>query len=64
MNKCQVLKKVVLHENTRKSIQILLKFHFETIEPLIRFIINQLNFLKNFGMIKKKKKKLLKLIIK
>jgi len=57
MNKCQVLKKVVLHENTRKSIQILLKFHFETIEPLIRFIINQLNFFKNFGMIKKKKKK-------
>jgi hypothetical protein len=44
MNKYEVLKEIVLHENTRKQIQILLEFHFETIEPLIGFIINQLEF--------------------
>ncbi len=31
----------VFHENIRKYIQILLKFHFETIEPSIGFIVNQ-----------------------
>jgi phenylalanyl-tRNA synthetase alpha subunit len=35
-------KKKVFHENIRKYIQILLKFHFETIEPSIQFIVNQL----------------------
>jgi hypothetical protein len=35
-------KKVIFHENIRKYIQILLKFHFETIEPSIGFIVNQL----------------------
>ncbi len=36
--------------------KILLKFHFETIEPLIGFIINQLKCFKNFGIIKVKNK--------
>jgi len=36
------LKKIAFHKNTRKYIQILLKFHFETIEPSIGFIVNQL----------------------
>jgi hypothetical protein len=38
--KYQVKKEVVFHENIRKYIQILHKFHFETIEPLIGFILN------------------------
>jgi hypothetical protein len=37
---------------TRKYIQILLKFHFEMIEPSIGFIVNQLQNFKNFGIIK------------
>jgi hypothetical protein len=40
------------YENPRKYIQILLKFHFETIEPSIGFIVNQLQNFKNFGIIK------------
>ncbi len=35
---------------------ILLKFHFETIEPSIRFIVNQLQNFKNFGIIKVRNK--------
>jgi len=35
-------KKSVYHKNIRKYIQILLKFHFETIEPSIGFILNQI----------------------
>jgi hypothetical protein len=35
------LKKIKFHKNIRKYIQILLKFHFETIEPSIGFIVNQ-----------------------
>jgi hypothetical protein len=46
-----ILKKIVFHENTRKLIQILLKFHFETIEPSIGFIVNKLQNFKNFGII-------------
>ncbi len=49
--KNQVKKEAIFHENIRKYIQILLKFHFETIEPLIGFIINQLQNVKNFGII-------------
>jgi hypothetical protein len=42
------LKRGSFHENTRKYIQILLTFHFETIEPLVGFIVNQLqNFKKS-----------------
>jgi hypothetical protein len=44
----QVKKEAFFHENTRKYIQILLKFHFETIEPSIGFIVNQLQNFKNF----------------
>jgi hypothetical protein len=40
--KNQVKKEIVFHENTKKYNQILLKFHFETIEPSIGFIVNQL----------------------
>jgi len=36
------LKRAVFHENTRKYIQNLLEFHFETIKPSIGFIVNQL----------------------
>ncbi len=50
--KNQVKKEANFHKNTRKYIQILLKFHFETIEPSIGFIVNQLPFFKNFGIIK------------
>ncbi len=50
--KYQVKKKAISHENTRKQIQILLKFHFETIEPSIGFVINQPQNFKNFGTIK------------
>jgi len=49
-------KKVIFHENIRKYIQILLKFHFETIEPSIGFIVNQLQNFKNFGIIKVRNK--------
>ncbi len=49
-------KKIFFHENTRKYIQILFKFHFETIEPLIEFIVNQQQNFKNFGLIKVKNK--------
>jgi hypothetical protein len=49
--KYQVKKEVVFHKNTRKYIQILLKFHFENIEPSIGFILNQLQNFKNFGII-------------
>jgi hypothetical protein len=44
------------HENARKKIQILLKFQFETIEPSIGFIVNQLQNFKNFGIIKVRNK--------
>jgi len=50
--KYEVKKKANFHKNTRNYIQILLKFHFETIEPSIGFIINQLQNFKNFGIIK------------
>jgi hypothetical protein len=33
-----------------------LNFHFETIEPIIGFIINQLQNFKNFGIIKVRNK--------
>jgi len=49
-------KKVIFHENIWKYIQILLKFHFETIEPSIGFIVNQLQNFKNFGIIKVRNK--------
>jgi hypothetical protein len=52
----QVKKEAFFHENTRKYIQILLKFHFETIEPSIGFIVNQLQNFKNFGIIKVRNK--------
>jgi len=52
MKKYQNFKKAFFHENPRKYIQILLKFHFETIEPSIGFIVNQLQNFKNFGIIK------------
>jgi hypothetical protein len=45
-------KKAIFHENARKYIKILLKFHFETIEPLIGFIVNQLQNFKKNGIIK------------
>jgi hypothetical protein len=45
------LKRSSFHENTRKYIQILLKFHFETIEPLVGFIVNQLQNFKKIGII-------------
>jgi hypothetical protein len=46
-------KKTVFHENTRKYIQVLLKFHVETIEPsIIGFIVNQLQNFKKIGIIK------------
>ncbi len=45
-------KRQIFHENARKYIQILLKFHFETIKPSIGFIVNQLQNFKNFGIIK------------
>ncbi len=51
-----VKKKVVFHENTRKYIQNLFKFHFETIKPSFGFIVNQLQNFKNFGIIKVKNK--------
>jgi hypothetical protein len=35
-----------------KYIQILFKFHLKNIKPSIGFIINQLFFFKNFGIIK------------
>jgi hypothetical protein len=50
--KYQVKKEAIFHENTRSYIQILLKSHFETIEPSIGFIVNQLQNFKNFGIIK------------
>jgi hypothetical protein len=52
MKKYQVFKKVVFHENTRKYIEILIKFHFENIEPSIGFIVNQLQIFKKIGIIK------------
>ncbi len=45
-----------IQENIKKQIQILLKSHFETIEPSIGFIVNQLQNFKNFGIIKVKNK--------
>ncbi len=39
---------VVFHKNTRKQIQILLKFHLETIEPSIGFIV-AIKFQKNWN---------------
>ncbi len=50
--KYQVKKEVIFCKNTRKYIQILLKFHFETIEPMTGFIVNQLQNFKNFGIVK------------
>jgi hypothetical protein len=38
--KISILKRGSFHKNIRKYIQILLKSHFETIEPLIGFIVN------------------------
>ncbi len=52
LKKYQFKKEVISHKNARKQIQILLKFHFETIETLIGFIVNQLQNFKNFGIIK------------
>jgi hypothetical protein len=52
LKKYQVKKKTFFHENIRKYIQILLKFHFEIIEPSIGFNANQLQNFKNFGIIK------------
>lgn len=40
--KIQVKKETTFHGNTRKQIQILFNFHFETIELSIEFIVNQL----------------------
>ncbi len=54
--KNQVKKETISHENTTKQIQILLKFHFETIEPSIEFIVNQLQNFKKFGIIKVRNK--------
>jgi hypothetical protein len=42
VEKNQVKKEAIFHEKTRKYIQILLKFYFETIDPSIGFIVNQL----------------------
>jgi hypothetical protein len=39
-----------------KHIQILLEFHFETMEPSIGIIVNQLQNFKNFGIIKVRNK--------
>jgi len=50
--KIKLKKEAIFHENIKIYIQILLKFHFETIEPLIGLIINQLQNVKNFGIIK------------
>jgi len=50
------VKKEDFHEKTRKYIQILLKFHFETIEPSIGFIVNQVQNFENFRIIKVGKK--------
>jgi hypothetical protein len=50
--KYQVKKGAIFHENTRKYIQILFNFYFETIELSIGFIVNQLQNFKNFGIIK------------
>jgi len=50
--KIKLKKEAIFQENTRKWIQILLKFHFETIERSIEFIVNQLQKFKNFGIIK------------
>jgi len=36
----------------KHKIQILIKFHFEIIEPSIGFIVNQLENFKNIGTIK------------
>ncbi len=47
---------VVFHENTRKQTQILFNFHFETIESSIWFIVNQLQYFKNFDILKGKNK--------
>jgi hypothetical protein len=44
-------KKGKFSQNTMKYIQILLKFHFETIEPSIGFIINQLQNFKKIEII-------------
>jgi lauroyl/myristoyl acyltransferase len=44
--KYQVKREAFFHENTRKYIQILLKFHFETIEPSIGFNVNRYKILK------------------
>ncbi len=52
LKKYQVKKEAVYHENIRKYIQILLKFHFETIEPSIGFIENQIQNSKKIGIIK------------
>jgi len=37
---------------SKNLIQILLKFHFETIKPSIGFIVNQLQIFKKIGIIK------------
>jgi hypothetical protein len=56
LKKYQVKQEVVSQENTRKKIQNLLKFQFETIETSIGFIVNQLQNFKNFGIIKVRNK--------
>jgi hypothetical protein len=56
LKKYQVKKEAIFHENIRKYIQILHKIQFETIEPSIGFIVNQLQNFKNFGIIKVRNK--------
>jgi hypothetical protein len=50
--KYQVKKQIIYHKNIRNYIQIILKFHFETIEPSIGFILNQLQNSKKIAIIK------------
>ncbi len=49
--KYQVKKEAIFHENIKNYIQILFKFHFETIEPSIEFIVNQVQNFKKIGII-------------
>lgn len=48
--------KQIFFENTRKQTQILHKFQFETIEPSLGFIVNQLQDFKKNGIIKVRNK--------
>jgi hypothetical protein len=51
-----MFKKKYFFMKTQKKILILLKFHFETIESSIGFILNQLQNFKTFGIIKVRNK--------